>query len=66
MLVDSVGIEPTQPEVMDLQSIATLQLCRLSVIGGVERTRTAVLDAKLILHLVETLATPILFYCKHP
>ena len=61
MLVDSVGIEPTQPEVMDLQSTATLQLCRLSVIGGVERTRTAVLDANLILHLVETLTTPILF-----
>ena len=66
MLVDSVGLEPTHPEGMDLQSIATLLLCRLSFNGGVERTRTAVLDANLILHLVETLATPfILFYCKH-
>ena len=65
MLVGSVGIEPTQPEVMDLQSTATLLLCRLPVIGGVERTRTAVLDADLTLHLVETLATPILYVCMH-
>ena len=65
MLVDSVGIEPTHPEGMDLQSIATLLLCRLSVIGGVGENRTHVQYAKLILHIVETKATPIYIYCKH-
>ena len=65
-MVDSVGIEPTHPEGMDLQSIATLLLCRLSFNGGVGENRTHVQYAKLILHTVETKATPILFYCKHP
>ena len=65
MLVDSVGLEPTHPEGMDLQSIATLLLCRLSFNGGVGENRTHVQYAKLILHTVETKATPILFYCKH-
>ena len=32
------------------------------VIGGVEGTRTPVLDAKLILHLVETLTTPFILF----
>ena len=32
ILVDKVGFEPTQPKVTDLQSAATLQLRRLSII----------------------------------
>ena len=65
IMVDSVGIKPTHPEGMDLQSIATLLLCRLSFNGGVGENRTHVQYAKLILHIVETKATPILFYYKH-
>ena len=62
MLVDSVGIEPTHPEGMDLQSTATLLLCRLSVIGGVEGNRTPVQSANLMLRPVETKTTPSLLY----